>query len=147
MKEISMKIQTIRKPVLVIPCSGIGKVHGLLSREATYLVTEDIAPERTDTMCLALLVREDAEALESVKSHECITIDGCSKSCAEKNIKLAGGKPAKAIQVTDVLKEHRGAKPGSPTELSDEGWAIAREIAAQVAETAAGLCGDKEGFL
>ncbi len=30
-------------PVLVIPCSGIGKVHGLMSREATYLVTDQCA--------------------------------------------------------------------------------------------------------
>ena len=27
--------------VLVVPCSGIGKVHGLISREAVYHVTDD----------------------------------------------------------------------------------------------------------
>ena len=32
--------------VLVIPCSGIGKVHGLISREAAYLVTDELAPGR-----------------------------------------------------------------------------------------------------
>jgi uncharacterized metal-binding protein len=66
-----------KKPVLIIPCSGIGKVHGLLSREATYLATDEIAPEQTETMCLALLVKGDSEALEAVQSHDCITIDGC----------------------------------------------------------------------
>ncbi|MBP1610977.1 MAG: hypothetical protein H6Q04_3212 [Acidobacteria bacterium] len=45
-----------KKPVLVIPCSGIGKVHGLLTREAAYLVTDEIAPEQTETICLGLLV-------------------------------------------------------------------------------------------
>ena len=30
--------------VLVIPCSGIGKVHGLISRESAYLVTDELAP-------------------------------------------------------------------------------------------------------
>ena len=30
--------------VLIIPCSGIGKVHGLMSREAAYLVTDELAP-------------------------------------------------------------------------------------------------------
>jgi len=29
-----MKDNINKKPVLIIPCSGIGKVHGLLSREA-----------------------------------------------------------------------------------------------------------------
>jgi uncharacterized metal-binding protein len=125
-----------RKPVLIIPCSGIGKVHGLLSREATYLVTDTIAPEHTDTICLALLVRGDTEALEAVKSRDCIAIDGCLKACAERNIKIAGGNPRKIVQVVEILKKHRGAKPGSPSELSEDGWTIAREIAAEAADFA-----------
>jgi uncharacterized metal-binding protein len=135
-----------RKPVLVIPCSGIGKVHGLLSREATYLVTDEIAPEQTDTMCLALLVKGDSEALEAVKSQACITIDGCPKACAEKNVKIAGGTPSKIVQVTDILKEHRGAKPGSANDLTDEGWAIAREIATKAARDAVRLSQEREGI-
>ena len=58
-----MSNETNAKSVLIIPCSGIGKVHGLLTREATYLVTDEMAPEQTDTICLALLVKGDAEAL------------------------------------------------------------------------------------
>ena len=141
-----MKIEADEKPVLVIPCSGIGKVHGLISREATYLVTDELAPEQTDTICLALLVKGDAEALEAVNAQICITIDGCPKACAEKNVKIAGGRAAKAVQVTEALKEHHGAKPGSATDLTDEGWTIAREIAATVADTAARLHGGKEGI-
>ena len=139
-----MSNETNAKSVLIIPCSGIGKVHGLLTREATYLVTDEIAPEQTDTMCLALLVKGDAEALEAVQSRPCIAIDGCPKACAEKNIKIAGGNPAKIVQVMDTLKTHPGAKPGSPTDLTEEGWIIAREIAANVAEAAARLRAEKE---
>ena len=134
------------KPVLVIPCSGIGKVHGLISREATYLVTDELAPKQTDTICLALLVKGDPEALDAVKAQTCITIDGCPKACAEKNVKIAGGRAAKVFQITEALKEHPGAKPGSATDLTDEGWIIAREIAAMVADTAARLRGGEEGI-
>jgi uncharacterized metal-binding protein len=134
------------KRILVIPCSGIGKVHGLISREATYLVTDEIAPERTDTMCLALLVKGDSEALDAVKSKTCITIDGCPKACAEKNVKIAGGNPAKVVQVTEALKERHGAKPGSPTELTGDGWAVAREIAVMVADAAQRLSGGEGGI-
>jgi uncharacterized metal-binding protein len=140
-----MKDKTNNRPVLIIPCSGIGKVHGLLTREATYLVTDEMAPEQTETMCLALLVKGDAEAVEAVKTQPCITIDGCPKICAEKNVKIAGGNPV-AVQVIETLKEHPGAKPGSPTDLNDEGWVIAREIATKVADTAASLHGSKEGI-
>jgi uncharacterized metal-binding protein len=124
--------ERIDNAVLVIPCSGIGKVHGLISREATYLVTDELAPEQTDTMCLALLVKGDPEAVEAVRTHACIAIDGCAKACAEKNVQIAGGSVAKAIQVAEAFKNHRGAKPGSATMLTDEGWTITREIAGSI---------------
>ena len=134
-----MRNEPAENPVLVIPCSGIGKVHGLLSREATYLVTDELAPAQTDTLCLALLVKGDSEAVAAVRSHASITIDGCAKACAEKNVEMAGGRVAKAVQVAEAFKNHRGAKPGNATALSDDGWIIAREIADSVAREASRL--------
>ena len=122
-----------RSPVLVIPCSGIGKVHGLLSREATYLVTDELAPGGTDTLCLALLVKGDADAVAKVQTHKCITIDGCAKACAEKNVEMAGGCVSEAVQVAAVLKDYRGTQPGTGAILTVEGWPVARDIAERVA--------------
>lgn len=139
-----MRNEARENAVLVIPCSGIGKVHGLLSREATYLVTDELAPAKTDTLCLALLVKGDSEAVAAVRSHACITVDGCAKACAEKNVAMAGGRIARAIQVAEALKCHRGAKPGSATALTDDGWNIAREIADSVACEAERLCAGEE---
>ena len=133
-----------KKRVLVIPCSGIGKVHGLLSREATYLVVDELAPEETDTLCLALLVKGDPEALEEVRTHKCIAIDGCAKACAQKNVEIAGGQVVDAVQVAKVLTKHRGSQPGSGSELTEEGWAISREIAVAVAEEAERIYAGKE---
>jgi uncharacterized metal-binding protein len=130
--------------VLVIPCSGIGKVHGLISREAAYLAADEVAPGCTDVVCLALLVREDEETLAKVQAHPCITIDGCGKACAQKNVEIAGGQVADAVQVAKVLTRHRGSQPGSGTELTEEGWAISREIAEAVAEEAARICAGEE---
>ncbi len=125
--------------VLVIPCSGIGKVHGLLSREAAYLVTDELAPEDTDVVCLALLVKGDEETVARVQASPCITIDGCGKACAKKNVELAGGDVAQALQVGRFLARHRGAQPGSGSELTEEGWSITREIAEAVADEVAQL--------
>ena len=130
--------------VLVIPCSGIGKVHGLISREAAYLATDEVAPDRTDVVCLALLVREDEETLAKVRAHPCITIDGCGKACAQKNVEIAGGRVVDAVQVAKVLTRHRGSQPGSGSELTEEGWAISREIAEAVAEEAERICAGEE---
>ena len=80
------------QPVLVIPCSGVGKVHGLISREAVYQVTDQLLPEQADTVCLALLVTGDAETKQKVQQTPCITLDGCPKLCAFKNVELSGGK-------------------------------------------------------
>ena len=132
------------KPVLVIPCSGIGKVHGLISREATYLVTDELAPGQTDTLCLGLLVMRDADALAAITGSRCITIDGCPKACAEKNVQMAGGQAAKSVQVTEAIKKHHGAKPGTATDLSEDGWAIARDVAEAVAKEAIRLHAGKE---
>jgi uncharacterized metal-binding protein len=130
--------------VLVIPCSGIGKVHGLIGREATYLVTDELTPEKTATLCLALLVKGDAEAVEAVRSHSCITIDGCAKACAQKNVAMAGGCVSKAFQAAEAFRNYRGAKPGSATTLTDEGWVITRDIADSVACEAARLNAESE---
>ncbi len=120
------------KSVLVIPCSGIGKVHGLISREAAYLVTDELAPGQTDTLCLGLLVKGDADAVSAVETQHCITIDGCPKACAEKNVRMAGGQSVKALQVTEAFKKHHGAKPGTATDLTADGWAIAKDVAQEV---------------
>jgi uncharacterized metal-binding protein len=124
--------EPVKNSALVIPCSGIGKVHGLISREAAYLVTDELGPNETETLCLALLVKGDEEAVSAVQSHACITIDGCAKACAQKNVEMAGGRVAKAIQVAEAFRNYRGAKPGNATMLTDEGWAITRDIAGNV---------------
>lgn len=124
-----------RNKTPVIPCSGIGKVHGLVSREAVYRAIDN-APEAVDTVCLALLVTGDAEAVQKVQQTPCITIDGCPKLCAYKNVELAGGKIAKGIRAYDTMKRHRGANFGTATALSEEGWTVVEEIAAEITQAA-----------
>jgi uncharacterized metal-binding protein len=122
--------------MLVIPCSGIGKVHGLISREAVYHVTDTLLPGQAETVCLALLVTGDAETKQKVQNTPCITLDGCPKLCAYKNVELSGGKIANGIRVYDVMKRHRGADFGNATALSQDGWAVVEELAAEVANAA-----------
>lgn len=124
-----------------MPCSGIGKVHGLIAREATYAVTDDLAPANADTLCLALLVSGDEEALAKIKQSDCITIDGCPKLCAAKNVEMAGGRVVRSIRVVDAFKDHRGAEPGTATALADDGWTIVGEIAGGIADS---ICGCNE---
>jgi len=134
--DTPMTGENAQDKVLVVPCSGIGKVHGLMSREAVYQVADRLLPGRADTVCLALLVTGDPETRQKIRRTPCITLDGCPKLCAYKNVELSGGKIAKGIRVYDAMKRHRGANFGTATALSEEGWAVVEELAAEVVEAA-----------
>jgi uncharacterized metal-binding protein len=122
--------------VLVVPCSGVGKVQGLISREAVYQVTDKLLPGQSDTVCLALLVTGDAETREKVRDLPCVTVDGCPKLCAQKNVELSGGTVVQGFRVYDSLKRHRGLQFGSPTTLNEHGWTAVNDLAAEIAHAA-----------
>lgn len=120
------------KKVFVIPCSGIGKAYGLVGRQVALQVVHDRLPEETETMCLAYLVTGDAEANARIKGAACITLDGCAKLCAAKNVAMAGGKVIEEVRVVDAFKTHRGENPGTATKLTPEGWNVVNELTDQV---------------
>lgn len=121
--------------VKIIPCSGIGKVFGLMAREVALAAGKD---ENAENICLAHIVTGDADAVEKVENQSCITIDGCAKMCAAKATENAGGNISASYKTMNEMKKHRGAAPGSATMLSDEGWEMVdemtEEIKAKVAE-------------
>ena len=119
-------------PVLIIPCSGIGKPFGSISREATYCVVEDLKKEETDTLCLSLLVMGDEDAIRSVKSHRCITVDGCPNECSKKNLDLLNAKLVANYRVVDILRQHRNLKPSTVTFLDEDGRKLARILAEKI---------------
>lgn len=132
--------------ILIVPCSGIGKVHGLIGREAAYQAIDKLGQDKADTLCLALIVTGDADALDSLHNTVCITVDGCPKLCSFKNVQLAGGTIGRSVRVVDAFKGRKGIQPGSATDLTDEGWAIASEIASGlVADAEELLAGSREG--
>lgn len=129
-----MKMDESNQKVIIIPCSGIGKAFGSISRDATYEVTENLRKDSTQTLCLALLVRGHKESLRLVRENKCITVDGCPLQCAEKNVKLAGGKLAGSLRVVDIYKENRHLKPRSVTFLDFDGQQMALKLAERIAE-------------
>lgn len=127
--------------VVVIPCSGIGKVFGLLCREAALKVVTELCPEDAETVCLAYLVTGDEDARKKIEGKSCITVDGCAKMCAAKNVKIAGGVVREEFKVVDALKAHRGVDAGTATRLTEDGWKIAGELAGNMAEAVKKLSG------
>ncbi|MGB9791197.1 MAG: putative zinc-binding protein [Thermacetogeniaceae bacterium] len=128
--------------VVVVPCSGIGKVFGLLCREAALKVVTELCPEDAETVCLAYLVTGDEEAKKRIEGKSCITVDGCAKMCAAKNVKLAGGIVKEEFKAVDAMRAHRGVNAGTATRLTEDGWKIAGEFAENIAEAVRKLRGE-----
>lgn len=118
--------------VKVIPCSGIGKVFGLMARESALKITNELKPNETETVCLGHIVTGDAEAKEKIEGYSCITIDGCPKLCAAKNVELAGGIVKAQYRTVDEMRKHRGVDAGTATSLTDDGWKIVDELCEKI---------------
>ena len=122
-----------KEVVVVVPCSGIGKPFGTVSREAAYDLCEEVWPESTRLVALAKLVLGDEAARELVARHPAVTIDGCKQMCAAKMVKQSGGTVAHEVAVLDVFRRHKDLKPEGIAELNEAGQKLARVLAEEVA--------------
>jgi uncharacterized metal-binding protein len=121
--------------VVVVPCSGIGKTYGAVSREAAYVLTEDLRPDHTQLVALSMLVLGDEAARNVVAGNPAITIDGCKLACASKMVKESGGQVVQEIDVLDVYRRHKEFKPQGIGELNEGGLKLAKALADEVAPT------------
>jgi len=121
------------KKVVIVPCSGIGKTYGTVSREAAYEVVEDLRPQSSQLVALSLLVLGDEAARAAVAANPAVTIDGCKLACATKMVQESGGTVARDFAVLDVYREHRKLRPRGIAELNEGGQALAHVLAEEVA--------------
>ena len=120
------------KKVIIVPCSGIGKSFGTVSRMAAYQVTEDDRLDSTQLIPLSLLVLGDEEALAALADNPAITIDGCQLACATKMVRDSGGKVAKELAVLETFRRHRDLKPQGIAELNEGGQKLAAVLAEEM---------------
>jgi len=125
-------VSSDRRTVVIVPCSGIGKSYGTVSREAAYEVSEDLRPESTQLVALSLLVLGDEEARAAVAAHAAVTIDGCKLACAAKMVQESGGQVAQGFAVLDTYRRHRESKPQGISELNEGGRQLAHALADEI---------------
>jgi uncharacterized metal-binding protein len=131
--------------VLIVPCSGIGKPYGTVSREAAYDVTDDLRPRQTQLMPLALLVLGDEESRSVLAKCPAITIDGCKLACAAKMVQQSGGTLAREFSVMDVYRRNKDLKPLGIAELNEGGKKLAHVLAEEVTVVVDGMIAGKQG--
>jgi len=133
------------RKIVIVPCSGIGKAYGTVSREAAYAVTLDLRPDDSQLVALSLLVLGDEAARSAVAGNQAITIDGCKLACATKMVKESGGRVAQEVAVLDVYRRHKQFKPQGIAELNDGGQQLAHAMAEEIAATVDALRESKGG--
>ena len=119
----------MNKKVVLLPCSGIGKAFGEMGRQAIYELIEDLRPENVTTTCLARLMIGDPATQTLVKDNIVITVDGCPRDCARKNVEFLDKKVDGALRVIDVLKENPGEKPLAILDLGEPGFKLVHILA------------------
>ena len=124
----------MQKEVVILPCSGIGKAYGEMGRQAIYELIEDLRVEDVTTTCLGRLMIEDPETQKLVKDHIVITVDGCARDCARKNVEFAGKGVNSALRVIDVFKDNRDLKPEGILKLGGPGFKLVHILAQKLAE-------------
>ncbi len=127
----------MKAKVAIVPCSGIGKTYGSVAREAAFVVTEELCPEKTSLLPLALLVLRDDEMRAALEESVAITIDGCKLACAAKVVAECGGTVAHKLHVLEVFRRHRHLKPSGIAELDENGMKLAQVLAEEIAELVA----------
>ncbi len=122
------------KRVVVVPCSGIGKTYGSVSREAAYNLVEDLRPDRAEVVALSRLVLGDEDSRSRVQAAPAITIDGCKLACASKMVAESGGQVAYKANVLDTFRRHRRLRSKGIAELNPEGQELAVKMAEELAK-------------
>ena len=120
--------------VVIVPCSGIGKTYGTVSREAAYNVTEDLRPEDTRLVALSKLVLGDEEARSVIAGNPAITIDGCKLACATKMVQESGGRIAQDYAVLEGYRRDKQFKPQGIAELNEGGAQLAQALANEIVQ-------------
>jgi uncharacterized metal-binding protein len=132
------------KKVVIMPCSGIGKAYGEIGRQAAYRVAESLRPDVVETACLARLMIDDLETKEQIMNNYVITVDGCAKDCAKKNVEKFGRPVDRDMRTIDVFKDHRDLKPEGVVNLGEPGMKLADFLAEKLAEEVDSLVGKEE---
>ncbi len=129
----------------IIPCSGIGKAFGTVSREAAYELCENLRPTDTTLVALSKLVLGEEGAISRVRTNPAVTIDGCKLMCASKLVKHSGGVVVREVSVLDVFRRNKELKPEGIAELNKPGMKLAQVIAAEISDGLDEILTEKEG--
>lgn len=122
-----------KEKIRIVPCSGIGKSLGSITREAAYIVNQDMRPEDTQIISLSRMMM-DEEYRKNISDTPVITLDGCTLACATKTVTEIGGKVLRVFPAMDALRQNHGLKPAGIAKMNEDAQLLARAIANDISD-------------
>ena len=99
--------------------------------------------DKAETVCLALLTSQDKETIEKVKNNYVITLDGCARHCAKKNVEQCGKIPDKSYMILKFAAANPDKKPQGIIDIGDSGKALVDTISDTIVKDVEDLIEDK----
>lgn len=127
--------------LLVLPCSGLDKEAGAVSRDLALLLGEYGAV----VVCPVLYQRVPERYRKDLEGGRLLVVDGCKTGCASKLAAERGLKIARRLTVSEAL-EVRGLKPGKEPRVSEAARALVPGLAESLLETGGAPATASAGF-
>ena len=90
--------------VCLQPCLGLRK-EAVLSRQAFYVVHEDLRTEQTVLGCGPALNANVQEDLDFIEMYPVMAVEACDLDCATKLVDKKGRKVARTVRVPELAEE------------------------------------------
>ena len=114
------------KRFAVLPCNGLDKAYGQLSREVALAIAEGTGSE---VVCPVLLNNLQARYEKTLSGLPLLVVDGCQTRCATKLANKLGIKIDQKILVSDAAKE-AGADLGKSLRLGPDALKLVEAVVA-----------------
>jgi glycine cleavage system H protein len=116
------------KRYAILPCNGLDKAVGPLSREVALAV---VTAGRGEIICPVLLHRSPARYAEEIKALPVLVIDGCATSCASRLAREFQLEVEKKLQVQEAAKA-AGVTIADSLSPAPEALAFCQKLAADL---------------
>jgi glycine cleavage system H protein len=114
----------------VLPCNGLDKAAGGVTREVALQLAEQTGSE---ILCPVLSRVADAHYNRLAGEHPLLVIDGCATRCASKLAAEKGLRVSKKLTVAGEAKQ-RGIELGDSLRLDETGRGLAKNLVAALLE-------------
>lgn len=113
------------KSFAVLPCNGLDKCAGCISREIALKIAEK---SKSEIICPVLYRVADARYNKLAQEKPLLVIDGCQTRCASKLASEKGLKVAQKVTVAEEAK-NRGVEIGNTLKLGEKELELVERIA------------------